>query len=105
MEIYFTNGCTAQIDERDRLRVSKLCWHLHVSKRRGKPTNYYARATIGGWKVYLHRFIMNCPNGMEVDHLDGDGLNCRRSNLEIVAPIINKQRRDTRAKLSPIVDS
>lgn len=92
--IYLTLGLVAQIDEDDMERVIKHRWHTHVSKRRGYPTNTYARGQIAGQKIYLHRFIMNCPAGKEVDHLDGDGLNNSRSNLEVVTPKINKQRRD-----------
>jgi hypothetical protein len=33
--------------------------------------------------VYLHRFILDAPLGVEVDHRDGNGLDCRRSNLRI----------------------
>lgn len=33
--------------------------------------------------IYLHRFIMNEPKGMDVDHLDGNIYDNRRSNLRI----------------------
>jgi len=33
--------------------------------------------------IYLHRFIMDCPIGMEVDHINRDGLDNRRANLRI----------------------
>lgn len=48
----------------------------------------YARRyiSIGRGKcraLLLHREILAPPKGMEVDHIDGDGLNNRRSNLRI----------------------
>jgi hypothetical protein len=43
---------------------------------------------------YLHRLLMQPDEGMEVDHIDGDPLNNRKSNLRCVEPTIN--RRNTR---------
>lgn len=34
-------------------------------------------------KLYLHRFIMNCPNGLEIDHVHHDLLDCRKSELRV----------------------
>lgn len=31
----------------------------------------------------IHRYIMNCPKGMEVDHINGDKLDNRKGNLRI----------------------
>lgn len=31
----------------------------------------------------MHRFILDAPHGMEVDHKNGDGLDCRRENMRL----------------------
>lgn len=39
----------------------------------------------GSYKsTYLHRVLMDCPEGMEVDHCNGDPSDNRRNNLRIV---------------------
>src|SRR5262249_42360056 len=38
----------------------------------------------GRWRrVLLHRFILAAPTDKQVDHRDGDGLNCTRQNLRL----------------------
>lgn len=33
--------------------------------------------------IFMHRAILSAPSGMEVDHIDGNPLNNRRSNLRL----------------------
>lgn len=52
----------------------------HAWRRDTRP---YFRARIGGRMVALHRVIAGAARGQIVDHIDGDPMNCRRSNLRI----------------------
>jgi hypothetical protein len=46
--------------------------------------NDYDRSKRKKKTVRLHRFLLNPPDGYVVNHIDGDGLNNTRDNLEIV---------------------
>ncbi len=76
--IPLTRGRFAIIDAADYERVSRHKWCVTGSGRR-----VYACRSVNGKQVSMHRFLMNPPKGMVVDHIDGDPLNNRRSNLRI----------------------
>ena len=51
-----------------------------------KPSGHIVMSKTVNWKKdkkYLHRFIMNAPIGMEVDHINGNPLDNRKENLRI----------------------
>jgi hypothetical protein len=76
--IPLSKGYAATVDDCDYKRVSAYKWHAH-------PTNHsvYARACIEGKNVYMHRFLLQAPSKMEVDHIDHNGLNNTRENLRL----------------------
>lgn len=76
----------AVVDDDDFDRVSNFAWHVHPS---GSRNILYARGTIGGVKVYLHRFLTRCPANLVVHHIDDDGLNCTRRNMHLVPAAVN----------------
>jgi hypothetical protein len=51
---------------------------------------YHKEKSIGYHSVLLHRFLMNPPEGLHVDHIDHDGLNNRRYNLRNVTRTVNQ---------------
>lgn len=68
-----------------------LCYAVrqYTSKKEGAKKSY--RIWVG-----MHRFIMNCPKGLEVDHRDGNGLNNQKSNLRICTRHQNSMNRRRR---------
>jgi hypothetical protein len=76
--IPLTQGKFAIIDTNDYKRLSKHKWCAFKSHN-----NFYAMRRKNNKGIMMHRFIMNAPKGMDVDHIDGNGLNNRKSNLRI----------------------
>lgn len=91
-KIELTQGKHAIVDDEDYGWVSQWKWHVHRSNPGGET--FYARCNMGAWpnqkKVYLHREIMKPPPGMQVDHIDGNGLNCTRANMRLATDTQNR---------------
>jgi hypothetical protein len=68
-------GC-ALVDDDVYMEVKDYVWSLN--------SDGYVRASIDGEWVYLHRLIMNCPKGQEVDHINRNKLDNTRENLRVV---------------------
>ncbi len=76
-EIPLTRGKVALVDDDDFEELSKYKWHC--MKYRDK---LYARRCVGrNTKIYMHRHIAGDPEGLVVDHGDGNGLNNQKYNL------------------------
>ena len=95
--IPLTQGCEAVIDMSDLALVVTANWHV----RSDGPRKYAARnlpKDINGFRKHalLHRVICGAPDGCEVDHIDGNGLNNCRSNLRLC----NKSENQANRKVS-----
>lgn len=82
-EITLTQGKVAIVDDSDYEYLSQFKWFAHFD-----GANWYARRNTrhaNGKRsaIIMHRAIMDAPAGLEVDHIDGDGLNNQRSNLRL----------------------
>jgi hypothetical protein len=97
-----TRGLVAIIDAADVDQVAEFNWYANPSK-----ATHYAKTDV--WhpklrrreRVYLHRLIACPPSDHFVDHINGKGLDCRRSNLRVCLPAQNAaNRHDTRGSTS-----
>lgn len=98
-QITLTQGKVALVDNADFEHFNQWKWQA-----RKKPNNkWYAVRSEGYPKqkqktVFMHREILNAPEGMEPDHINGDGLDNRRENLRISTHTQNiwnsRKRRD-----------
>lgn len=83
----------AVIDAADVDLVSPYTWNWN-SISDGVQTIWGPRANR--CNIQLHRLIMHAPDGLEVDHIDHDRMNNRRSNLRIVQHYINQRNKPTK---------
>lgn len=58
-----------------------------------KAKTGYAVAWVGGEKLYMHRLIMDKPNGKMIDHINHDTLDNRISNLRLATHSQNQRNR------------
>ena len=58
----------------------------------------YVKTSINGATVYLHRFLMDCPAGKVINHINHQRNDDRLENLEIVSPLENARLRTIRSK-------
>lgn len=84
-EIPLTQGKVAIVDDEDFITVAIFKWFAH---KQSKAKTFYAErnihVAIGRRKpLAMHVYLMDPPDGYQVDHIDGDGLNNRRDNLRI----------------------
>jgi HNH endonuclease len=90
--ILASNMTPITISKQDLELVSPFRWDIRKSK-----TGAYALTVIGEGdqkrRVLMHRFILNAPETMVVDHVDGDGLNNSRENLRLCTMAENAANR------------
>lgn len=91
--IPLTQGLITVVDDADYEELSKFKW---CAAKSGGGKWYAKRGVRRNGKVenvYMHREILNCRNGYEVDHDNGWSLDNRRGNLKEVTKAENLKNR------------
>jgi HNH endonuclease len=83
-EIPLTQGKVAIVDSDDVDRVMQHTWYAVKDHK-----TFYAKSRMGGYSpTLMHRFILGLgrgePGSLEVDHINGHGLDNRKTNLRLV---------------------
>ena len=106
-EIQLRSGYVTIVDEADYEYLSLYKWypqvyictdgHIYVSVHGYKHTVDVKRKYLR-----MHRVILDAPVGTLVDHIDGNALNNRRTNLRLCTNAQNQQNRRPSKKGSSI---
>lgn len=104
VKIQLSQGFSAEISAEDYDRVSKYKWYVTFSGNRKKR---YAIGRISGRRmITMHRYILNVESSLQVDHIDGNGLNNTRENLRLATGTENQangqKRPDTTSKFKGV---
>jgi len=88
---------TILYDDGDADKIEPYSWSI----MKGHGNYYYAKRNLprraDGSRpapLLLHRELTECPKGMMVDHVNGNGLDNRRENLRICTMSQNMMNRD-----------
>lgn len=83
--IPLTQGFFAIVDDEDYERVSKFKWRAIVQ---GKSVHAARMIWNKGKQLHIkmHRFILNAPDGMFVDHINYNCLDNKRVNIRLCTP-------------------
>ena len=85
-QIKLTRDQYAIVDKEDHGLLLEYNWYATPNRTK---KSFYAGRNDGEdergarLKTSMHRQIMNCPAGMDVDHINGDTLDNRKINLRI----------------------
>lgn len=85
--IQCSGGKSTLVDQADAAIVREFSWHASFNRNRG-PRSCYVRRKVRRegmppTALCLHRFLLDAPEGMQVDHINGNPLDNRRRNLRV----------------------
>lgn len=87
--IPITNGKSMLIDVADAPLVLRWKWQARRNTGRGRCWYVWRTSKVGvetksgATTIYLHRLLLDAPKGLQVDHINGNPLDNRRSNLRL----------------------
>jgi hypothetical protein len=92
-------GIKVLIDDEDFERISMHQWSKSKGKNKQTYFSYHLPRSVGGC-IYLHKYILNVGKAYTVDHINGDTLDNRKSNLRKCTHAQNIQNAGARGGIS-----
>ena len=84
--IPLTDGKASIVDDEDYEFLTQWKWHHNQNRAVRRLAAKFGRKV-----VLMHRIILNAPDDLLVDHIDGNGLNNQKINLRICNKAQNAQ--------------
>lgn len=91
--IQLQRGLVAIVDDEDFKMVSEFKWWAGGHKKRLYSHGYYRKSYNSRLTQYMHRLVMKAPRGMDVDHINHNTLDNRKSNLRLATRSQTNQNR------------
>lgn len=88
--VAISKGKEVIVDKNDLEKVRKYRWYATPNSM----GSYYAMAKEGNKTIYMHRYLIDAPEGMFVDHINHNTLDNRRTNLRVVTHQENDTNRN-----------
>lgn len=85
-EIELTQGRTALVDDEDYERVNRYKWCCDSKGYAIRNARINGKRTM----LYMHRFIMDTPEGLQTDHINRNVRDNRKCNLRVCTAGQNK---------------
>lgn len=98
ISVPLTRGLFALVSIEDAQAIAPYKWHAVPAK-----STHYAARRAGNRTIYMHRLlagVLDMPRQVFVDHIDFDGLNNTRANLQVCSAADNVRKSRTRRVFS-----
>jgi hypothetical protein len=92
------------VDDEDFEYLNQWKWYPHIVSgkyyaRRSKTKDEIEDNPHESKSIYMHRVIIKCPEGYEIDHIDMNPLNNQKSNLRVCRSYENACNKKKQSKL------
>ena len=91
--------CWIRLANKHLVLFDKDLWGIGIHKwqlKKDGPRRKYVRAKIDGHYVMMHHLVKGrAPDGLVIDHINGNGLDNRRCNLRFCTPSENSANRQS----------